>query len=360
MIRPRESTKATITEPQPPPPASVRPRRVTRWRGIVDWAKHRDWVLRLATPLSRGRGRWRFVDRVFDHAPAAPVSPRFDDWTSCPLAACWLGHATVLLRVGGVTILTDPVFSTRVGLGWGFGTLGPARLVQPAIALRELPPIDLVLISHAHFDHLDRPTLSRLARRSTSVVCAAGCGDLLDDLGFRSVRELALDEDGFEVGTADRSPRAGRPCHERIKITAVPVRHWGARMITDASRGYCAFLIEATDGTRVLYGADSAYQEQWRPIGEQGGVDLAIVGIGAYDPWIGGHANPEQAWTMAAEHAGARTVLPMHHQTFRLSNEPLDEPLRRFLAAAGSRAGDVVCRAIGETWRGDTRREVTA
>jgi L-ascorbate metabolism protein UlaG (beta-lactamase superfamily) len=129
----------------------------------------------------------------------------------------------------------------------------------------------------------------------------------------------------------------------------VPVRHWGARIVLDDHRGYNAFLIESPDA-RVLYGGDSAHHTDWRSIGEQGGVDLAVVGIGAYDPWIGGHANPEQAWSMAMD-AGARRVLPMHHSTFKLSVEPRDDPLRRFLIAAGERAGDVVCRRIGETWR---------
>lgn len=338
--------------------ASIKVKReMTRWKGVVDWAKHRDWVLRLATPFSRGRGRWRFVDRLLDRAPAADVVPNLHNWQSHKLAACWLGHASVLLRVGGMTILTDPVFSTRVGLGWGFGTLGPARLVRAAIDVRALPPIDLVLISHGHFDHLDRPTLTRLARRTTKVVCAAGCRDLLDDLGFESVTELKNDET-CGMGFQPMASRRGRqktwvenPCH--VNVTAVPVRHWGARMITDDSRGYCAFLIESSDGTRILFGGDSAFQDHWKPIGEAGGVDLAIVGIGAYDPWIGGHANPEQAWEMAALHAGGRKLLPMHHSTFRLSNEALDEPLRRFLSAAGDRAGDVVCQPIGSCWSDD-------
>lgn len=347
-------------------------RKMARWRHVVDWAKERPWAMRLVGgPLSRGTGRFRFVDRFTDHATPAPVTPDFSHWGDATLAACWIGHATTLLRVGGLTLLTDPVFSSRVGLGWGFGTLGPARFVKPAVRLRDLPPVDVVLLSHAHFDHLDRPTLSRLPKAST-VICADGTGDLANDLGFRRVYELKLGEsmtlpssvgqaflpvhnppakptpspsDGFADGGQDRQECLSY----KIRITAVPVRHWGARTILDGNRGYCAYLIEASDGRRVLYGGDSAHQEYWKPIGEQGGVDLAIVGIGAYDPWIGGHANPEQAWQMAAD-AGARKVLPMHHRTFKLSNEPMTDPLDRLLAAAGDRAGDVVCRRIGEQW----------
>lgn len=163
-------------------------RKMARWRNAVDWAKHRPWALKLIEPLSRGRGRFRFVDRWTSHAAAPPVRPDLRDWESHRLAAVWLGHASVLLRVGGLTVLTDPVFSPRVGLGWGFGTLGPARFVKPAVSISELPPIDLVLLSHAHFDHLDRPTLSRLARRRTTVVCAPGTRDLVDDLSFSTLR----------------------------------------------------------------------------------------------------------------------------------------------------------------------------
>lgn len=309
-------------------------RKMARWRNVVDWAKHRPWAMKLVSgTLSRGTGRWRFVDRLTDRAAAPPVTPDFSRWTEATLAACWIGHATTLLRVGGTTILTDPVFSNRVGLGWGFGTLGPARFVKPAVPLEALPAIDLILLSHAHFDHLDRPTLARLPKTST-VICADGTGDLANDLGFRRVFELKLGE-SMSVGT--------------LKVTGVPVRHWGARTVLDTSRGYCAYLIEANDGRRVLYGGDSAHQEYWKPIGASGGVDLAIVGIGAYDPWIGGHSNPEQAWQMATD-AGARKLLPMHHRTFKLSNEPMTDPLDRLLAAAGDRAVDVVCRRIGEQW----------
>lgn len=316
-------------------------RRTARWRAIVDWAKQRPWVLRAIQPMSRGTGRLRFVDGLVDH-PRHVHKPDLHDWTNHQLAACWIGHATTLLRVGGATVLTDPVFSTRVGLGWGFGTLGPPRFVAPACRIADLPPIDLILLSHAHFDHLDRPTLARLPKRPT-VICARNLASFATDLGFARVIEL----DVGEQATVDR----GRGLS--LTVTAVPVRHWGARTILDHHLGYCAFLLESDKDARrvrVLYGADSAYTDAWRPIGTSGGVDLAVVGIGAYDPWIDGHANPEQAWTMAM-HAAARKVLPMHHSTFKLSQEPMEEPLERFLRAAGERRADVVCRHIGDVWK---------
>ncbi len=353
-------------------------RRIARWRAFVDWAKTRPWFLRAMLPLSRGTGRLRMFDRF--HKPRPVEAPDFSNWESHTLAACWIGHATVLLRVGGMTILTDPVFSNRVGLGYILGTLGPARFIAPATTINALPRVDLILLSHSHFDHLDRPSLYRLPR-SARIVCAAGTADLVSDLGFSDVRELPVDQ----------STRIGP-----LEITAVPVRHWGARMVLDTHRGYCAYHIRS-DSHRILYGGDSAYQEFWKRLGRrdkqtQGtadaelenvdtqatrsvsvppglrgenpcdqasgdGVDLAVIGIGAYDPWIDGHADPEQCWAMS-RHAGARFVLPMHHSTFKLSNEPMNEPLERFLRAAGKGADRIVGREVGQVWsmQGESRQ----
>src|SRR5262245_2517749 len=133
------------------------------WREITDWAKRKHYMLRLADALGRGRGRLRLFDDVNPPARASLV-PDLHDWHKRDLAATWIGHATVLLRIGGMNILTDPVMSSRVGVGMGLMTMGPRRLVAPALAIRQLPRLDLILISHAHFDHLDRPTLSRLPK----------------------------------------------------------------------------------------------------------------------------------------------------------------------------------------------------
>ncbi len=248
-------------------------------------------------------------------------------WEEQSLAAAWLGHATVLLRMEGRTILTDPVLSPRVGIGLGLMTAGPQRLIAPALTVRQLPRIDLLLISHAHFDHLDRPTLSRLPK-DIPVVTADATSDLLNDLGFQSVTELKWGE-STTVGN--------------LKLTARAVQHWGARTFYDQHRGFNAYLIESPN-RRVLYGGDSAYHDMYRDIG---GVDLAILGIGAYDPFIRAHATPEQALAMA-DHAGAKHIFPMHHSTFKLSREPLHEPIQRLLKAAGEER--IVIREVGQQW----------
>lgn len=301
-----------------------------KWKRIADWSKQRTLPLRIAAQLGRGRGRLRWLDDLPAIA-AAPIQPNLRNWNDHQFAALWIGHATVLLRLGPYTILTDPVFSTRIGLGLGLLTAGPQRLVAPAIPITQLPPIDLLLISHAHFDHLDRPTLNQLDR-SIPVITASATRDLLMDLGFKSIVEL---------GWGQRH----QPLPD-LSVTARPVRHWGARTFIDDHRGYNAYLIEAA-GRRILFGGDSAYQQLHADLGRTG-VDLAIMGIGAYNPWINGHATPEQALAMA-DHCGAQFILPMHHSTFRLSHEPLDEPLTRLLQAVTDEQR-LVAKQIGEIW----------
>jgi L-ascorbate metabolism protein UlaG (beta-lactamase superfamily) len=278
--------------------------------------------------LGRGTGRLRVIDGV-NPPPRSARRPDLSRWHNQELAAVWIGHATVLLRVAGMTILTDPVMSNRVGLGMGFVTAGPTRVTRPALSIRQLPPIDLILISHAHFDHLDRPTLARLPK-NVPVVTAPQTRDLLDDLRFDSVTEIGWGE-SLQVS--------------QVKLTAQKVQHWGARTFYDQHRGFNAYLIEGAN-RRVLYGGDTAYQEDFREIGK---VDLAILGISAYDPYVQAHATPEQAWAMA-DHVRADYILPMHHSTFRLSYEPMDEPIERLLAAAGRDEQRVIAREVGDSW----------
>jgi L-ascorbate metabolism protein UlaG (beta-lactamase superfamily) len=301
------------------------------WRNFADWAKRKPITLRLADRLGRSRGRLAIFNHV-NPPVRAPRRPDLTDWERQDLAAAWLGHATVLLRVGGMTVLTDPVLSNRVGVGLGLVTGGPKRLVAPALSVPELPKIDLILISHAHFDHLDRPTLARLPKR-TPVVTADETQDLVRDLGFRRVSELRWGE-SLDVGG--------------LTLTARKVRHWGARTFYDGHRGFNAYLIESrgAPSRRVLYGGDTAYHDYFRDVGK---VDLAILGIGAYDPYEAAHATPEQALRMA-DHVKADVIVPMHHSTFRLSYEPTAEPMERMLAAAGRDAARVAVRGVGGQW----------
>jgi L-ascorbate metabolism protein UlaG (beta-lactamase superfamily) len=306
-----------------------------KWKHVADWAKRRPATLRVADFLGRGTGRVRVLDRI-GRPPASPHRPDLSRWAEHELAAAWLGHATVLLRIGGKTVITDPVLSSRVGLGLGLMTGGPRRMVAAALSVRQLPPLDLILLSHAHFDHLDRPTLVRMDR-SVPVVAAHATADLVADLGFKHVTELRWGDSTVAAG---------------LTVTAVPVKHWGARTFYDQHRGYNAYRIDAPatgdrPGRRVLYGGDTAFHTGFAAAGP---VDLAILGIGAYDPYVAAHATPEQALAMA-DQVQAAHVLPMHHSTFRLSYEPTHDPIRRLLAAAGPEgAGRVVIREVGQQW----------
>jgi L-ascorbate metabolism protein UlaG (beta-lactamase superfamily) len=244
--------------------------------------------------------------------------------------AAWLGHNTVLIAVDGVTVLLDPVLGDRIGVRIPGLTVGPARLVPRALGAESLPPVDVILISHAHFDHLDVPTLKALAKRETEVITAAETADLIPR-GFGSVRELDWGKSARVKG---------------LEITALRPNHWGARTMWDRHRGYNGYLVESA-AARWVYAGDTALTRNFHGLGE---LDLGIFGIGAYNPWIHAHANPEQVWEMARE-SGSERLLPVHHSTFRLSDEPIHEPLERLTAAAGKEQDRIVKPTLGEILR---------
>src|SRR5437899_3209447 len=193
--------------------------------GLTGMVSLGGWAYRSAPELWKRYSR----DRKRPVQPA-PERPQPKVWGDRGLYAAWLGHTTVLLKIDGVTILTDPVFSARVGIGLGPVTLGLKRLVAPALPMLELPKIDLILLSHAHMDHFDLPSLRRLARRGTAVVTAAKTADLLRRNAYRSVRELGWGE---------------RAAVGPVEIRAFQVNHWGARIRSDTYRGYNGYTIEA-------------------------------------------------------------------------------------------------------------------
>ncbi len=268
-----------------------------------------------------------------DIAPP-PASPGIAVWGDRGLHVAWLGHATLLLKIDGFTILTDPVFSDRAGLNFGPVTVGIKRLIAPALRLPDLPPIDLVLLSHAHMDHWDIPSLVQLESRKTEVVTAWSTSDLLRASRYRRVRELRWGERA-QAGAAE--------------IRAIEVNHWGARMRTDRWRGYNGYLIES-GRWRVLFAGDTADTDAFRAVRTRRGIDLAIMPIGAYNPWIRYHCTPEQAWRMGND-AGAGRFIPVHHQTFSLGREPRLEPIERFRAAAGRQQDRIALDRIGHELR---------
>jgi L-ascorbate metabolism protein UlaG (beta-lactamase superfamily) len=270
--------------------------------------------------------------------PIAPAFAKPDPrkWNDARVTLAWLGHATVLINFFGIRILTDPVLFPRIGIRLPGFTIGPKRLIASALQFDELPKIDVVLLSHAHFDHFDLRTL-HCFDENTSVITAPETRDLLRWTRLRNITELRW-----------RETKSLRTAAGAISIIALPVNHWGARKQRDTYRGYNGYLLER-NGRRILFAGDTALTNSFAELGERAPVDIAIMSIGAYNPWIRSHCTPEQAIEMANA-AGAEFIMPVHHQTFRLSFEPLREPIQRFQAALKQTPERIALREIGETF----------
>lgn len=278
------------------------------------------------------RGRIAEIGREVPRAPHQPAPSR---WSDNAITIAWLGHASVLINFYGVRILTDPTFFPRVGVDMLLGTLGPQRLVACALTPAQLPEIDLVIVSHAHFDHLDIPSLAAV-RGQPAAVMARETSDLLPRRAYSSVSELRWGE------TSKITTRRGE-----VLVRGLEVKHWGARVRSDTQRGYNGYVIER-EGRKLLFGGDTAHTSLFAGYRAQGPFDAAIMPIGAYDPWIHYHCTPEQAVEMANA-ANARIVVPIHHQCFKLSNESFLEPIERFAGALAKEPERIGLREVGQT-----------
>ncbi len=204
-----------------------------------------------------------------------------------------------------------------------------------ALAPEELPEIDLVLVSHAHFDHLDTPSLAAVRGKPVAVM-ASQTSDLLPCGNYSSVTELRWSESTRVVTR-----------HGDAQVRAIEVKHWGARLQRDTYRGYTGFIVER-EGRKLLIGGDTASTGVFADHRRFGPFEAAIMPIGAYDPWIRNHCTPEQAVTMA-DAAGARLFVPVHHQSFQLSREPFFEPIERAQGALAAERDRLALREVGET-----------
>jgi L-ascorbate metabolism protein UlaG (beta-lactamase superfamily) len=294
---------------------TLRSPRLRRWLGHL-W---REWTIESRPPIA-----------------AAFAKPEPSKSSDAQITTSWLGHATVLINFFGITILTDPTLFPRVGIRLPGFTIGPKRLIAPALGFDELPKIDIILLSHAHFDHFDLQTLRRFDEH-TRVISAAHTRDLLRWTRLRDITELHWNEQKSIETSAGK-----------INIFAFSVKHWGARKQRDTYRGYNGYVLER-NGRRILFAGDTALTNSFAKLRERGRIDLAIMSIAAYNPWIRSHCTPEQAIDMANA-AGAQFIMPVHHQTFRLSFEPLREPIERFEAALHKSPERIALREIGETF----------
>jgi L-ascorbate metabolism protein UlaG (beta-lactamase superfamily) len=253
--------------------------------------------------------------RLVRHSAVTPLSgdtykPKLV--TNGKLGVTFIGHSSFFVQIGGRNVMIDPNFAR-----WLFVL---KRLRRPGLRVRDLPAIDLVLISHAHFDHLHRSSLRaivhnnlRVRGTAPAIIIPSHVTDLISDLGFSEIIEL----DWWKSSQ-----------HGALTVTHVPSRHWGARILKDAHRGYGGYVLQA--GKHSIYHAgDTAYFAGFREIGQRLSPEVALLPIGAYNPstYRNVHTDPSDA-TRAFLDLNSRWMIPMHYGTFRLSHEPVEEPLQ--------------------------------
>lgn len=283
-----------------PDPAFIRPSGWTRWSFIV-----RRGVESLTSP------RTYDAPRVANDGAALRSNPR-------PPAITWIGHATLLVQLDGQSVLTDPQWSDRAGpTSW----FGPKRLGPPGLAFEDLPRIDVVVISHDHYDHLDLPTVKRLAAAHDPLfVVPLGMKAWFADNGMSRVEELDWWQERL---------------HRGVRFVCVPAQHFSQRSLWDANRRLWASWAIVGRKKRLYFGGDTGYFSGFKEAGRRlGAFDVAALPIGAYQPpqiMKLVHLTPEEA-TQAFVDLDAKVMLGMHWGTFDLADEPLDEPPARMLA----------------------------
>ncbi len=305
------------------------------WRDVLRMLAQRRSVARAATPR---RG-------AFPSTTPMIAYPRAGEGE---FTATWIGHSTVLLQLGGINVLTDPVFSQRAfPVQW----IGPRRVMDPGLPIDALPPIDIVVLSHNHYDHLDKPAVKRLAAAhpKSRWIVPLRLGAYLRPWGVHDIMELDWWQH-LEV--------------KGVRITATPARHFSGRGLRDRNRSlWCGFAL-AVNGARAFFAGDTAYHPEFGAIGSRcGPFDFVMIPIGAYDPrWFMRivHADPEEAVQiyedLVAPHRDQPlpVMLGIHWGCFRLTDEPMDEPPRRTGArwrAAGLDEDRLWIARLGETRR---------
>jgi L-ascorbate metabolism protein UlaG (beta-lactamase superfamily) len=275
------------------------------------------------------------AQEFFDPTRQSPHTPQPQTWNSTTITAAWLGHATVLINFCGLTLITDPVLSNRIGPSLRSFTFGPKRRVAPALRASQLPAVDVVLLSHAHLDHLHIGTMASLPA-TIQIVTAAGTGDLLRGIRSKEVHELSW---GEQVTLTTH--------HGTIRLEAFAVQHWGTRWKTDTHRKFNGYILER-NGRKIIFGGDTGYTTAFRDLKAKGPFDFAIMPIGSYKPGENSHCTPEEAVEMARD-AGAEILLPIHHQTFNLGRESMLEPIQRLAQALP--ASQIGWKEIGQTFQ---------
>jgi N-acyl-phosphatidylethanolamine-hydrolysing phospholipase D len=294
------------------------------------WQRLRDGL-----PKAAPAGGWQF--------PVTKPDVAFLKSNRSVTTVTWLGHASVLLQVGGVNILLDPHFSERAS---PVSLVGPKRVTPPPLSYTELPHIDAVLTSHNHYDHLDAATVDSLNQQAGGpplYLAGLGMKPWFAGLGINNMQALDWWQSVAIKG---------------VRIHFTPVQHWSKRSLTDTNQSLWGSYVVETADFRFFFAGDTGYSPDFAEIGRRfaGGFDLAAIPIGAYAPrWFmkGAHVDPSESLKIMRD-IGARQALAIHWGTFVLTDEPLDEP-PQLLAAELSKAG----MAADSFWvlpQGETRR----
>jgi L-ascorbate metabolism protein UlaG (beta-lactamase superfamily) len=280
-------------------------------------------------------GEFFFGGRRRKPPGALPLSRPHDVWArpgATGLRVTWLGHSTVLLELDGRRVLTDPVFGERAS---PVSFAGPRRFHPVPVTLDELPPLDAVLLSHDHFDHLCAPTIAALARKRVPIITALGVGAHLEELGVDPGCITELDwHEHAEVGG--------------LRFTATPAQHFSGRGLQSRNKTLWASWVIQAERRKVFFSGDTGLTPAFADVGRMHGpFDLVMLEVGAYHPaWGTIHLGPENALT-AFEMLGGGTLLPVHWGTFDLALHAWDEPAETLLSLATERRVRIVTPQIG-------------
>jgi L-ascorbate metabolism protein UlaG (beta-lactamase superfamily) len=276
-------------------------------------------------------------ERRVPSGPLPSLNP-LESWKKSPssgLRATWLGHSTVLIEIDGVRVLTDPVWGPRASPS----TLaGPKRFQPVPVPLKSMPPVDVVIVSHDHYDHLDYPTIRELAKRNVPFVTSLGVGAHLEAWGVSPA--LITELDWWEAHTL---PRAG------LTITAAPSQHFSGRGLKDRNATLWSSIVLHSQNHSVFFSGDTGLTEEYRLIRERlGPFDLVMLEIGAYHPaWGDIHLGPSNA-LQALTLLGGGVFLPVHWGTFSLAMHAWDQPAEELLRLSEKSGVQLVMPKLGE------------
>jgi len=303
---------------------------------------NRRSFVKIAASIAAGSfifGKELFADSIKD-----PLNkPEPANWKNDEINIAWIGHATILINFYGKIILTDPVLFSQVGIPFFEYKFGPKRAVMPALDLDEIPKPDLILISHAHMDHMDYETLKAITKKfpdSINCITAASTKDVVEDLKWKSLIELDWNDEIIV---------------DEIKLKGIEVVHNGWRYPGEKDRStgniegrsYNGYIIEYNN-KKIFFGGDTAFTEKFKNLKNEK-IDIVILPVGGYVPKYYYHCNPEEALKMADEFIGGKYFIPIHAATFEEKDE-IDKPLKWLKEIKSNYKIEVVIDEIGQTF----------